>query len=223
MYKIFIVEDDKDIAKGIAKQLNVWKYETAIVKDFSNVIQEFNEYKPDLVLMDIGLPFFDGYYWCNEIRKESSIPIIFISSAVDNMNIVMAINLGADDFVCKPFDIQILVAKIQALLRRTYNYNSENDNLEYKGLLLNTNNSSIHFNDNEVELTKNEFRILLTLMQNKGKIVSREKLMNTLWKTDVYIDENTLTVNVNRLRKKIEQLGIENYIETKFGVGYIIE
>jgi len=223
MFKILIVEDDNGISESVSKQLANWQFETKIVENFSDIMIDFNSYNPDLVLMDIGLPFYDGYYWCSQIRKSSAVPIIFISSAVDNMNIVMAINLGADDFICKPFDIQILVAKIQALLRRTYDYNVESDVLQYKELILNINNSTISANNKEIELTKNEFRILLTLLQNKGKIVSREKLMQVLWKTDLYIDENTLNVNINRLRKKIVSLGMEDIIQTKIGVGYIIE
>jgi len=223
MFKILVIEDDKGISEAICKQLKIWNYDGMTINDFANVLNEFKEYKPDLVLLDIGLPFYDGYYWCQEIRKESNVPIIFISSATENMNILMAINMGGDDFVCKPFDTQILIAKIQAILRRAYDYQEGNELLEHKGLILNISNNTAKYNETIVELTKNEYRILLTMLQNKGKVVSREKLMNALWKTDVYIDENTLTVNINRLRKKLTEIGIKDYIQTKVGVGYIVE
>lgn len=223
MQKILIVEDDCSIRKNVKKALESWKFGVDTVEDFSRVFDKFNEYKPDLILMDIALPFFDGYYWCSQIRKTSSVPIIFVSSMSDNMNIIMAINMGGDDYITKPFEIDILIAKIQAILRRTYNYSNDFDVLEHKGLSLNMSNSMLKYKDQETELTKNEFKILLTLLQNKGKIVSREKLMNALWKTDLYVDENTLTVNINRLRKKIESLGVDRFIETKVGMGYIVE
>ncbi len=222
MYKIFIVEDDRTIADSIVEQLKVWQYEGYVVRDFSNVLQECTDYKPDLILMDIGLPYYDGYYWCSEIRKISDVPIIFISSMSENMNVLMAINMGGDDFVAKPFDMQILIAKIQALLRRTYDYHGDSEVIEHHGLRLNIATNEAVYMDQSIDLTKNEYRILLELIQSKGKIVSREKLMNALWKTDVYIDENTLTVNINRLRKKLESYGIKDFIETKVGVGYIV-
>ncbi len=223
MFRILIVEDDEGIASGIASLLKTWNYDSHIIQDFSRIVEEFNEYKADLILMDITLPFYDGYYWCSEIRKNSSVPIIFISSTIDKMNIIMAMNMGGDDFICKPFDMQVLVVKIQALLRRTYDYGSLVDTIEYKEFVLNMNDNSLLYRNQKIELAKNEYRILLTLLQNKGKIVSREKLMDVLWKTDVYIDENTLTVNVNRLRKKLESYGIADFIQTKFGVGYLVE
>ena len=173
--------------------------------------------------MDISLPYFDGYYWCNKIRQLSNVPIIFISSISDNINIVMAMNMGADDFIVKPFDNSILVAKILALLRRSYDYSVGLQKLEYEGLTINIDSNTVYYKDKIIELSKNEFRILLILIQNKGKVVSREKLMNQLWKTDIFIDENTLTVNVNRLRKKLSNQGIGDLIKTKFGVGYIVE
>lgn len=222
MYKIMIVEDDPGIASAIAEQTRMWGYDTQYVKNFREVLNEFIEYAPHLVLLDISLPFFNGYYWCAEIRKVSKVPIIFISSAGDNMSIVMAMNMGADDFIAKPFDQSVLIAKIQAMLRRTYDFASSVPVLEHRGALLNTGDNTLSYNGQAIELTKNEYRILLALMKNKGKVVSRENLMERLWETDCFVDENTLTVNVNRLRKKLDSAGLPNFITTKFGVGYLI-
>lgn len=222
MYRLFIVEDDLGIANAVAAQAQAWNLQTHIVQNFSNVMHEFAEFSPHIVLLDIMLPFFDGYHWCSEIRRVSKVPIIFISSASDNMNIVMAMNLGADDFISKPFDGSVLMAKIQALLRRTYDFGANVPVLEHRGALLDTGENSLVFGDEKITLTKNEYRILLCLMENKGKVVSREKLMERLWETDSFVDENTLTVNVNRLRKKLDAAGLKDFIATKFGVGYII-
>lgn len=222
MYRLFIVEDDSGIANAVAAQAQAWNLQTHIVQDFSNVMHEFAEFSPHIVLLDIMLPFFDGYHWCSEIRRVSKVPIIFVSSAPDNMNIVMAMNLGADDFISKPFDGSVLMAKIQALLRRTYDFGANVPVLEHRGALLDTGENSLVFGDEKITLTKNEYRILLCLMENKGKVVSREKLMERLWETDSFVDENTLTVNVNRLRKKLDAAGLKDFIATKFGVGYII-
>lgn len=222
MYRLFIVEDDPGIANVVAAQAQAWNLQTHIVQDFSNVMHEFAEFSPHIVLLDIMLPFFDGYHWCSEIRRVSNVPIIFISSAADNMNIVMAMNLGADDFISKPFDGSVLMAKIQALLRRTYDFGASVPVLEHRGTLLDTGENSLVFGGEKITLTKNEYRILLCLMENKGKVVSREKLMERLWETDAFVDENTLTVNVNRLRKKLDAAGLKEFIATKFGVGYII-
>lgn len=222
MYRLFIVEDDSGIANAVAAQAQAWNLQTHIVQDFSNVMHEFAEFSPHIVLLDIMLPFFDGYHWCSEIRRVSKVPIIFVSSASDNMNIVMAMNLGADDFISKPFDGSVLMAKIQALLRRTYDFGANVPVLEHRGALLDTGENSLVFGDEKITLTKNEYRILLCLMENKGKVVSREKLMERLWETDLFVDENTLTVNVNRLRKKLDAAGLKDFIATKFGVGYII-
>lgn len=223
MYKIFIVEDDPGIAGGIKSRTEAWGLEAKIAEDFRNVLTEFSEYRPHLVLLDITLPFFNGYHWCTEIRRISKVPIIFISSASDNMNIVMAMNMGADDFIAKPFDENVLTAKIQALLRRTYDFADSVPIIEHKGAILNTGDGTLTYEKELITLSKNEYRILLCLMENKGKIVSREKLMEKLWKTDIFVDENTLTVNINRLRKKLESAGLKNFITTKFGMGYIIE
>lgn len=222
MYRLFIVEDDSGIANAVAAQAQAWNLQTHIVQDFSNVMHEFAEFSPHIVLLDIMLPFFDGYHWCSEIRRVSKVPIIFVSSASDNMNIVMAMNLGADDFISKPFDGSVLMAKIQALLRRTYDFGANVPVLEHRGALLDTGENSLVFGDEKITLTKNEYRILLCLMENKGKVVSCEKLMERLWETDSFVDENTLTVNVNRLRKKLDAAGLKDFIATKFGVGYII-
>lgn len=223
MYKILIVEDDPGIASGIASQLSAWGHEARCITDFSNVMKEFSEFEPHMVLLDITLPFYNGYHWCGEIRKVSKVPIVFISSAAENMNIVMAVNMGADDFIAKPFDANVLVAKVGALLRRTYDFGESSPVIECKGAMLNTGDQTFTYQGAPIALTRNEYRILSALMQSRGKIVSREKLMELLWESDCFIDENTLTVNVNRLRKKLDGAGLEGYITTKFGQGYIIE
>lgn len=223
MYRLLIVEDDKGIAEAIKVQAEMWNLEVYCIENFRNVMAEFSECNPHIVLLDIGLPFFNGYYWCGEIRKVSKIPIVFISSTSDNMNMVMAMNMGADDFIAKPFDQSVLMAKLQALLRRTYDFATAVPVLEHHGALLNTGDSTLTYGDEKISLSKNEFRILLCLMENKGRVVSREKLMEQLWKTDSFVDENTLSVNVNRLRKRLDAAGLENFITTKFGVGYLIE
>ena len=223
MYRLFIVEDDRGISQAISNQASQWGLECKIASDFSDIMPEFAEFEPHIVLLDISLPFYNGYHWCGEIRKVSSVPIIFISSAADNMNIVMAVNMGADDFIAKPFDENVLTAKIQALLRRTYDFGSSVPVIEHRGAILNTGDGTLTFGTEQISLSKNEFKILQCLMENKGKIVSREKLMEKLWKTDVFVDENTLTVNINRLRKKLDAAGLDSFITTKFGMGYIIE
>ena len=220
MYKIFMVEDDEIIARRIREHLQAWNYDVCCVEDFSNVVAEFVRFDPQLVLMDITLPFFNGYHWCSEIRKISKVPVIFLSSAADNMNIVMAVNMGADDFIPKPFDLEVLTVKIQAMLRRSYDFAGTGSMLEHKGAILNLNETTLTYQEQKIELTKNEFRILEILMENKEKVVSRETLMTKLWESDNYVDENTLSVNVNRLRKKLEALGLEEFILTKKGIGY---
>lgn len=220
MYKIFMVEDDEIIASSIREHLQAWNYDVCCVEDFSNVVAEFVRFDPQLVLMDITLPFFNGYHWCSEIRKISKVPVIFLSSAADNMNIVMAVNMGADDFIPKPFDLEVLTVKIQAMLRRSYDFAGTGSMLEHKGAILNLNETTLTYQEQKIELTKNEFRILEILMENKEKVVSRETLMTKLWESDNYVDENTLSVNVNRLRKKLEALGLEEFILTKKGIGY---
>ena len=224
MYNIFIVEDDDVISASISERLRSWGFGTHTCSDFRNVLQEFIKYGPHLVIMDISLPFFNGYYWCSEIRKISEVPIMFISSAGENMNIVMAINMGADDFVTKPFDMDLLLAKIQALLRRSYDFTVHQSGIFQHGdMLFNSTSCTVSYLDSKTELSKNENRILTILMENKGRIVSRDVLMNKLWETDCFIDENTLSVNVTRLRKTLSAIGINNLIKTKKGIGYMIE
>ena len=222
MYRILICEDDPVILSAMSSYLSSWGYEVRCVKNFKDVMMEFGEFAPELVLLDISLPFFNGYHWCTEIRKVSNVPVVFISSVSDNMNIVMAMNLGADDFIAKPFDQGVLMAKIQAMLRRTYDFAAAVPVLEHRGAILNTGDNTLTYGEERIDLTKNEYRILLALMENKGKVVSREKLMERLWETDSFVDENTLTVNVNRLRKKLDAVGLTEFITTKFGVGYIM-
>lgn len=222
MYRILIIEDDPGIASAVAAQMKMWELDVHCVCNFRNVMEEFAEYAPHLILLDISLPFFNGYYWCGEIRKISKVPIIFLSSASDNMNIVMAMNMGGDDFIAKPFDQNVLLAKIQAMLRRTYDFAAAVPVLEHRGAFLNTGDGTLTYEDKNIDLTKNEYRILLALMENKGKVVSRERLMERLWETDSFVDENTLTVNINRLRKKLDAAGLNDFITTKFGVGYLI-
>ena len=196
--------------------------EVRCVRNFRNVTAEFAEFDPHIVLLDIALPFYNGFHWCSEIRKVSKVPIIFISSASDNMNIVMAMNMGGDDFIAKPFDRSVLMAKLQAMLRRTYDFAPSVPVLEHRGALLNTGDNTLTYEGEKIPLSKNEYRILLILMESRGKVVSRERLMEQLWESDSFVDENTLSVNVNRLRKKLSASGLEDFITTKFGVGYII-
>lgn len=223
MYKIFIIEDGYAMAQTMKKQLEAWGNEIRLAEDFQNIIPAFAEYDPHLVLVDIMLPFFNGYHWCSEIRKISEVPIIFISSAADNMNIVMAMNMGGDDFLPKPVDLSVMTAKLQAVLRRTYELSGKVPVLEHKGAVLNLNDTALIWQGERIELTKNEFRILQTLMENRGRIVSRDTLMTRLWQMDCYVEENTLTVNVNRLRKKLEAAGLTDFIATRVGSGYIVE
>ncbi len=223
MYKIMIVEDDLGIAEEISKKARMWNIETILARNFQNIMEEFTDCQPHLVLLDISLPFFSGYHWCSEIRKISKVPIMFISSASDNMNMVMAMNAGADDFIPKPFDLNVLIAKIQALLRRSYDFAVGTPAIQHRGAFLNTEDQTLTYESQKLELSKNEYRILLCLMESKGKVVSREKLMERLWATEVFVDENTLTVNINRLRKKLAAMGLNDFICTRFGVGYIVE
>lgn len=223
MYRVFIAEDDHGIANALKKHLEKWGLEVLCADDLSNVSGEAFAFSPHIVLLDISLPFYNGYHWCAEIRKVSNVPIIFISSASDNMNIVMAMNMGGDDFIAKPFDLSVITAKIQAMLRRTYDFAGTVGIIEHRGAVLNTSDAALSYGGEKVDLTKNEYRILQLLMENKGSIVSRESLMNRLWETDSYVDENTLSVNVARLRKKLEKAGLADFIATKVGMGYIVE
>lgn len=222
MYRIFIVEDDPGIAEGIKRQAEAWGLEVRCADDLRNVMGEFAAFSPHLVLLDITLPFFNGYHWCTQIRAVSQVPVVFLSSASENMNIVMAMNMGVDDFIAKPFDQRVLMAKVQALLRRAYDLPGATPMLEHRGAFLDTGDQTLTVNGERLPLSRNEYRILLCLMENKGRIVSREKLMERLWATDAFVDENTLTVNVNRLRKKLDAAGLPQFITTRHGVGYLI-
>ena len=220
MHKILLVEDDEVIRQQVKKILEQWEYEVVLVEDFMEVLSLFVKEEPHLVLMDIGLPLFNGYHWCQEIRKVSKVPIMFLSSRDQAMDIVMAINMGGDDFVTKPFDQNVLLAKIQGLLRRSYEFGKDQSLLEYMGVILNLKAMDLVYQGEVVSLTKNEFQILQVLFERSGNIVSREDLMKELWNSDFFIDDNTLSVNVARLRKKLEEAGLSNFIETKKGIGY---
>ena len=220
MHKILLVEDDEVIRQQVKKILEQWGYEVVLVEDFMEVLSIFVKEEPHLVLMDIGLPLFNGYHWCQEIRKVSKVPIMFLSSRDQAMDIVMAINMGGDDFVTKPFDQNVLLAKIQGLLRRSYEFGKDQSLLEYIGVILNLKAMDLVYQGEVVSLTKNEFQILQVLFERAGNIVSREDLMKELWNSDFFIDDNTLSVNVARLRKKLEAVGLKDFIETKKGVGY---
>ena len=221
-YRIFVVEDDAAIAGAICRQVEAWGCEARTPKDFRDVMGAFRAFEPHLTLLDIGLPFFDGYHWCAELRKVSKAPVIFISSAADNMNILMALNMGGDDFIVKPFDLNVLTAKVQAMLRRTYDFSAPSDLLSCGGATLDTGDATLSFAGRRVELTRNEFRILQVLMEQKGRVVPRDDLMERLWETDSFVDENTLTVNVTRLRRKLEEAGLKGFIVTKKGLGYMV-
>ena len=223
MYRIYIIEDDNIIAGKIKEHMTSWGFEAQCASDFRNIRSEFAQYDPHMVLLDISLPFFNGYHWCEEIRRVSKVPVIFLSSAADNMNIIMAMSMGGDDFIAKPFDMNVLVAKVQAVLRRTYDFGGQTQVIEHRGALLNMSDASLVYNGEPVELTRNDYKILLTLMENRGSIVSRETLMEKLWETDCFVDENTLTVNIARLRKKLDGAGLTGFITTKKGIGYIVE
>lgn len=223
MYKILIIEDDTTICQALSKHLKSWNMEAKGIEDFNNILHEFVTFQPHLVIMDISLPYFDGYHWTSEIRKVSQVPLIFLSSANDSMNIVMAMSMGADDFIAKPFDLQILTAKILALLRRTYDFKEQNNMLEHKGVVLNSNDFTLLYKDSKLTLSKNEFKILQVLLENKGRIVSRDTIMTHLWESDAFIDDNTLSVNMNRIRRKLEDIGLENFIITKKGLGYLVD
>ena len=223
MYRILLVEDDPGIAQAVCAHLRQWELDARCVQNFRAVMEEFTAFDPQLVLLDISLPFFNGYHWCTQIRAVSRVPVVFLSSASENMNIVMAMNMGGDDFIAKPFDLNVLLAKIQALLRRTYDFGGQVSLLEHRDAILNTADAVLTYHGERIDLTKNEYRILQALMEQKGKVVSRETLMERLWATDSFVDENTLTVNVNRLRKKLDKAGLHDFIRTKVGMGYLVE
>ena len=221
MYKILIVEDDKVIASEIKKSLARWGFEPYAAEDFSDVLAIFEKTGPQLVLMDISLPFFNGYYWCGELRKRSNVPVIFLSSRSDNMDIVMAIGMGGDDYIIKPVSMEVLVAKVQAMLRRAYDYESA-CLLTLRGAVLDTAALCLNMDGSRTELTRNEARILQQLLSQKGNVVSREQLMLALWDSDEFVDDNTLTVNMGRLRKTLDDAGLPDCIVTHKGKGYAI-
>lgn len=223
MFNIMIVEDDDKISEIIQESVKKWGFDGFCVSDFDNVLEEFIKHKPQLILMDINLPSFDGFYWCGRIREISSVPIIFISSRNTNMDIIMAVNMGGDDYIQKPFSLEVLMAKVNAIIRRTYSYaNVEAEVVEHNQVILNLRDGNIIYHGKKVELTKNEFRILYILMKNSGIVISREKIMRSLWEDESFVDDNTLTVNINRLRKKLIDIGLNDYIETRKGQGYIV-
>ena len=223
MYRIFIVEDDMTIAGALSDHLGNWGYEAEYARNFENIVERFVEFDPQLVILDIMLPLFNGFHWCQEIRKVSKVPIIFLSSASDNMNIVMAMNMGGDDFIEKPFDLNVVTAKVQAIMRRAYAFQGAVEVIECQGIVLKLSDATVNVKGQEKELTKNEFRILRLLMEKAGHIVPRDEIIGNLWESDEFIDDNTLTVNITRLRKKLESLGASDVIRTKKGIGYIIE
>lgn len=223
MYKIFVVEDDAVIAQAVVDHIASWGWEARKAQDLTRVMEEFAAFAPHLVLLDIGLPYRNGYHWCAEIRKLSQAPIIFLSSASDKMNIVMAMNMGGDDFIAKPFELEVLSAKIQAILRRTYDFGGASPLLACGGVVLDTGNNTLCFEGQSLELTRNEYRMLQVLLEQRGRTVSRDTLMRKLWETDSFVDENTLTVNMARLRRKLETIGLSGFIRTKKGLGYLVE
>ncbi|MFM0761217.1 response regulator transcription factor [Streptococcus suis] len=220
MQKIFLVEDDRTISQLVAKNLINWGYQVQEVKDFQTILDQIRDFQPHLILLDIGLPFFNGYYWCQEIRKTSRVPIMFLSSHDQPMDIVMAINMGADDYVTKPFEMTVLLAKIQGLLRRTYDFVGEQSLLWFEDVSLDLKTMQVSYGQAVAELTRNEFQILRVLFEHGKEVVSREELMRELWNSDIFVDDNTLSVNIARLRKKLAELGSPDLIATKKGVGY---
>lgn len=222
MYRIMIVEDDEVIAGLVKKHLESWGYQVECVTDFAHVLVEFVQKDPQLVLLDLKLPFYNGFHWCEEIRRISQVPVLFLSSAADNMNMVMAMSRGADDFISKPFDLDVLAAKVQAVLRRTYSFGKSSNILEHGEAILNLGSGTLVFREETVDLTRNELRILQILFEHAGKVVSRDAIMTRLWENDSFVDDNTLTVNMTRLRRKLESAGLKDFIVTKKGLGYMV-
>lgn len=220
--KIFIIEDEEKIRLELSTFLNRYGYETSYSTDFENIVDISLKEEPDIILLDINLPYYDGYYICREIRRKSNVPIIVVTSRNSEVDELMSMNLGADDFITKPYNTQILLARIEAILKRVNRSSTPQDILEYKDMKVNLSNGTVIYDDKTIEITKNELKILSYLIKNKGKIVSREKLMNYLWDCEMFIDDNTLSVNVTRIRKKLDEIGIKNVIETRRGLGYII-
>lgn len=222
MYRIFLVEDDEMLCSLVKRHLESWGYEVTAAENFSDVMGEFVKTKPQLVLLDLKLPFFNGFHWCDEIRRVSQVPVIFLSSAADNMNMVMAMSRGADDFIAKPFHLEVLSAKVQAILRRAYSFGSGANLMEHGGAVLNLGSGTLSYQGKTLDLTKNELRILNLLFSHAGQVVARDTIMQMLWENDDFVDDNTLTVNINRLRRKLESAGLEGMIVTKKGQGYMV-
>lgn len=223
MFKIMVVEDDPKLRDIVIENIQKWGFKGLAVNDFTAVLSEFLQFEPHLLLMDINLPAYDGFYWCERIRRISRVPIIFISSRDSNMDIIMAMNMGGDDYIQKPFSLEVLMAKMNALLRRSYSYvGIEANAIEYNGVILDLKDSHLQYNDQEVELTKNEYRIAYILMKKSGQVVSRDEIMRGLWEDESFVDDNTLTVNINRLRRKLRDIGLQDFIQTRKGQGYII-
>lgn len=223
MYKILIIEDDFTIASTLKEYLSRWDYNVTYISDFKNITDQVIHFDPQLILLDVMLPYYNGFYWCAEIRKFSRVPIIFVSSVSDNMNIVMAMNMGGDDFIIKPFDIDVLNAKVGALIRRTYSFQGQVNYIEHNGVILNLSDTTLTYHGRKIDMTKNDYRIMQLLMENLGTVITREEIMQRLWENDNYVDDNTLTVNINRLRKKLSEIGLNNFIKTKKGIGYMVE
>ncbi len=222
-YRILIVEDDEVIAGLIREKLDECGYEVICAEDLRHVAETVARIQPHLVLLDVMLPYYNGFYWCTAIRSFSKVPIIFVSSASDNMNIVIAMDMGGDDFIAKPFDMNVLIAKIRAVIRRTYTLQGQMNALECNGAVLNLSDATLVYSGQRIELTKNDFRILELLMERTGKVVARDEIMQKLWEDESFVDDNTLTVNITRLRRKLEDAGLKDFIKTKKGIGYVIE
>ena len=222
MKEILLVEDDLDLARELSLSLNKWGFKVYQIERFDDILKEFLEKKPMLVIMDINLPYFDGFYWCEKIRDVSKVPIIFLSSRDSNMDVIMGMNNGGDDYITKPFSVEVLISKINALLRRSYDYVSSDSLLHYDDIILDTEKCILKRGDKSIELTKNEIKIFTLLLKNKDKVVSRDKFMMSLWDDDEFVNDNTLTVNITRLRNKLKDIGIEDLIKTKKGLGYMV-
>lgn len=223
MFKIMIVEDDSKLREIVLENINKWGFEGLAVADFTAILSDFVKFEPHLILMDINLPAYDGFYWCERIRRISKVPILFISSRDSNMDIIMAMNMGGDDYIQKPFSLEVLMAKMNALLRRTYSYAElEAGAVEHNGIILDLKDSHLQYKDQEAELTRNEYRIAYILMKKAGQVVSRDEIMRGLWEDESFVDDNTLTVNINRLRRKLRDIGLDDFIQTRKGQGYII-
>ncbi len=222
MKEILLVEDDLDLSKELSLSLNKWGFKVALIENFHSILKEVVDTKPQLVIMDVNLPYYDGFYWCEKIREVSKVPILFLSSRDSNMDLIMGINKGGDDYITKPFSIEVLITKINALLRRTYDYTGNDSIIYYKGAVLDIEKCMFKYEDNTIELTKNEIKILSVLIKSKGKVVSRDKLMMSLWNDDEFVSDNTLTVNITRLRNKIKEVGLDDFIKTKKGIGYMV-